>query len=313
MYKYTIILFIILLPLVSFSQSRDQSDWIDFGSTSAAQYLQIAPGTLGPNALLVPRMDYAKVGDESELEVGCHYHQMYGDTAVNSFVRFYWNIAPGRAAVEIWGQPSETFRLINELRDERQIYYDDDGWTTIAGDLLVSTYVQILKDQRIWPDVSINYTLKTTTGDNYDGRYTNASMNYFYLAIAKSLLFDKGPVDEIRLAGMGGFYVWQTNKVMMAQDEGAVMEVGLQLRKESFNFYTEFGGYSGYDAYQFLCDQYGEKTIQGHNDPLILRMRMEKTGKHFNYSAEYQTGFRDYDYQTLRLGVTLHFAARKFK
>ena len=309
MHKYTFIIWLLMCPALAFSQSRNTSDWINFGSTHFAKWLQIAPGKLGPNALPIPRMDYALIGDESKIEIGAHYHQMTGDTAINSYFNYRWNIAPGRAVVEIWGEPSETFRLTNDVRDERQIYYDDNGWSTEAGDLLISTYVQLLKNKKYIPDLSLNYTLKTTTGVNWNGRYTDASMNYFYLAAGKSIRFKGSILDEIRIAALCGFYVWQTNKVEMAQDEGPVIEAGIQLHKKDFIFYTEFGGYSGYDAYEFMERGTGQDRIQGYNDPLILRTRLEKTGRHFNFTVEYQHGFRDYFYETFRLGIIYHFKA----
>lgn len=309
MYKYNFIIWLLLFPVIAFSQSRNMSNWIDFGGSHFAKWLQIAPGKLGPNALPVPRMDYALVDDESKIEIGAHYHQMPGDTAINSYFNWHWNLAPGRVVMEIWGEPSETFRLSNELRDQRQIYYDDNGWSTEAGDLLISTYVQLLKNKKYFPDLSLNYTLKTTTGVNWNGRYTDASMNYFYLAAGKSILFKGSFVNEIRIAALCGFYVWQTNKVEMAQDEGRVIEAGIQLHAKGFIFYTEYGGYMGYDAYEFMERGSGQDRIQGFNDPLILRTRLEKTGKHLNFTVEYQTGFRDYFYQTFRLGIIYHFKA----
>lgn len=307
-----IFLLLVTLPFYALSQSRDVSNWIDFGGDNPAKWLQIAPGKLGPNALPVPRMDWARVGMENKIEAGAHYHYMPGDTAINSYISLYWVVAPGRVAVEIWGEPSETYHMTNEVRDERQIYYDDKGWTTEAGDLVISTYIQVLKETKWIPGVSVSYTLKTTTGDNLNGRYTNAEMNNFYLAIGKSFYFEKRFIDEIRVAGLLGFYVWQTNKVAMGQDEGRLMEMGLQLRKKTFSLYTEFGGYQGWNAYKYLDKISGLNQIQGNDNPLILRARLEKTGKHFNYTFEYQTGIRDYHYQTFRLGVIYHFQARKF-
>jgi hypothetical protein len=302
---------LLLIPLFACPQTRDRSNWIDFGGDHINKYLQIAPGKLGPNALPVPRMDWAKVGVENKVEAGVHYHYMTGDTAVNSYFSMYWVIAPGRAAVEIWGVPSESFHMTNAVRDNRQIYYDDNGWTTESGDLIISTYIQLLKETKWIPGVSISYTLKTTTGGNLNGRYTDAEMNNFYLAAGKSFCFTKGPIDEIRIAGMLGFYVWQTNKSVMGQDEGRLNEIGIQLRKKSFSLYTEFGGYQGWGAYEFL-EKPGENRIEGNDNPLILRSRLEKTAKHFDFTLEYQTGFRDYHYQTFRLGAIYHFQARKF-
>lgn len=306
MNKYSFII-CFFIPFLASSQSRDTKNWIDFGGNHATKWIQYAPGKMGPNALLVPKMDYARIGNESKLEFAAHYHQMTGDTAINSFISWLWNFAPGKASVEIWGQPSETFRLSNDLRDDRQIYYDDEGWMTQAGDLLISTYIQIFKDIKYLPDVSINYTLKTTTGDDYHARYTDASMNYFYLAAGKSFYVKSLILDEIRIAGLLGFYVWETNKVEVAQDEGKVFEAGIQLRKGKFVLYNEFGGYEGYDAYEYMDRSLGLDRIQGNNDPLILRSRIEKTGRHFNFTAEYQHGFRDYHYETFRLAVIYHF------
>ncbi|HPS13895.1 MAG TPA: hypothetical protein PLB87_11500 [Prolixibacteraceae bacterium] len=312
MHTRIILILFLLFPLIALSQNRDRSNWIDFGGDSPSKWLQIAPGKLGPNALPVPDMDYACVGNENKIELGAHYHFMTGDTAINSFASFYWVIAPGRAAVRIYANPTETFHMTNEVRDERQINSDDAGWTTEAGDLLVTTYIQVLKEKKYIPGVSIAYTIKTTTGGNLNGRYTDAEMNNFYLAAGKSFHFDKGIIDEVRIAGLLGFYVWQTNKVAMTQDEGRLYEAGLQLRKKTYNLYAEVGGYYGWDPYEYLDRMSGLDQIQGNDDPLILRTRFEKTGKQFDFKLEYQTGFRDYHYQTFRLGITYRFKARIF-
>jgi hypothetical protein len=304
-----IIFFLVVftMPLSVFSQTRDYSNWIDFGGSNVGKWLQIAPAKLGPNALPVPEIDWAQVGEYSNVEAGAHYHHMPGDTALNSFFSFYWDIAPNRAAVKIWGQPTETFRLSNELRNDRQIYYDDTGWITHGGDLFISTYIQIFNEQKFIPAFSISYTLKTTTGGNKHGRYTDASMNWFYLATGKSFFFENSIIDELRVAGLLGFYVWQTNKVEMAQDEGPVFVGGIKLRKGRYNLHADIGGYTGYDAYEFIDRTNGEDRIQGNNDPLVLRTSLEHTGNRFGFSFEYQTGFRDYHYNTFRLGVVYRF------
>ena len=312
MHKYIILTGVLFFTFQLNAQRAHKTNWIDFGGSHSSQYLQIAPAKMGPNALPVPLMDYALIGDESKLELGAHYHQMEGDTAINSYFSWKWNIAPGRAIVEFWCQPSETFHMTNDVRDFRQVWYDDEGWITEVGDLWISTYIQILKDKKYLPDLTINYTCKTTTGSNHNARYTDANLNYFYLAAGKSFLPDSKIIDEIRTAAFLGFYVWQTNKVEMAQDEGPVFEFGLQLRKGAYSWFNEFGGYSGYDAYKFMNRYLGEGTVKGYNDPLIFRTRFEKAGEKFNYTLEYQTGFRDYNYQTFRLGVIYHFKAKQW-
>ncbi|HKK82286.1 MAG TPA: hypothetical protein VJ909_08555 [Prolixibacteraceae bacterium] len=311
MKKTTLLILFSFLTLLLNAQNRHNNDWIDFGQEGwgPAQWLQIAPGKMGPNALPVPKMDYARVGVNHQFEVSAHYHQMTGDTTINSDISFYWAVVPKKVAVEIWGQPSETYRTTNDVRDERQIWYDDEGWTTEPGDLFVSTYIQLTRDKKHLPDISINYTLKTTTGDNLHARYTNASMNYFYLAAGKSFYPNSLLIDEIRIAALAGFYVWQTNIKDMAQNEGPVYEFGIKIKKRNISIYTELGGYSGYGVYDFINPIIGGGTsIEDADDPLVYRAGIEKAGLKFNFMAEFQSGLNnDYPFNTLRLGVTYKF------
>lgn len=293
--------FLFLFAFISvFGQSRSTKGWIDFGSRHVNRWLQIAPDKMGPNALPVPWMDYASLDSLSNVEFGLHAHHMEGDQAVNSYISFYWSVVPKRVVVNIWGFPSETFLMTNAVRDDRQIYYDNTGWITNPGDLWISTFVQLIRGHKNWPDLSMNYSFKTTTGWATHARYTEAGANYFYGALGKSFYPKKGFIDEVRLAALGGFYVWQTNKVELAQDEGPLYEVGLILKHKTISWTNEVGGYSGYDAYDFI-------GVTGDNDPLIYRTRLTRTGERFLWKLEYQGGFHDYHYKTIRFSVAYRF------
>ena len=289
-----------------FGQSRPTKDWIDFGSNHINKWLQIAPAKMGPNSLPVPDMDYALIDTISNFEVGVHSHFMEGDRAVNSYMSIYWCVVPRRVAVKIWGFPTETFQMDNSVRDDRQIYYDDTGWITNPGDLWISTFIQLVKGHKKWPDLVLNYSNKTTTGWATHARYTEAGANYFYGALGKSIYPKKGFLDEIRLAFLGGFYVWQTNKVELAQDEGPLYQFGLEVTHKDLSWANEIGGYHAYDAYDYI-------GVNGDNDPLIYRIRFKKTGQRFDWKVEYQTGLHDYHYQTFRFSVAYRFRFRKPK
>ena len=302
--RISILSILVLTVYIGFGQSRPTKGWNDFGSSHVNKWLQIAPGTLGPNALPVPFMDYALIDSVSNIEAGIHGHFMDGDKAVNSYFSFYWAVAPKRVVVQLWGFPSETFQTDNSVRDKRQIYYDDTGWITQFGDIWISTYIQLLRDKKIWPDITINYSAKTTTGGAIQGRYTDAPANYYYIAFGKSYHPKKGFIDEFRIALMGGFYVWQTNKVELAQDEGLMYELGLDLKHKNFSWRNEIGCYNGYDAYQY---QFPE--IPPANDPLIYRTNLKYSTKRFDCKLEYQTGLYDYHYNTFRMTVFYTFRA----
>lgn len=282
------------------AQSRKTGNWFDFGSSHISKWIQVAPGKLGPNALPVPEMDYALVGTRSGLEIGAHANIMKGDSSVNSYMAFHWAVVPEKVAVKVWGIPSETFRTTNEVRDERQIYYDDMGWITNGGDLWISTYIQLLRNKRLLPELVLNYSMKTTTGAILQGRYTDAPAHYFYLAAGKSFFPEASFVNEIRLAGMGGIYIWQTNKVEMAQDEGPVFQAGIMLRHKRFLLYNEAGGYDGYGAYGFM-------DVADYNNPVVYRARLQRQGKHIDWKLEYKTGWIDYNYTTLKLELVYNF------
>ncbi len=281
-------------------QSRSTRDWTDFGSSHVNKWMQIAPAKMGPNALPVPSMDYARIGKSSGIEVGAHAHVMKGDTAVNSYLSLNWVVVPEKVEVRVWGNPSETFRMNNEVRDERQVYYDDSGWITHQGDIWVSTRIQLLKDHRRLPDFILQYSLKTTSGSMKHGRYSDAGVHHFYAATGKSFYPGTSFPDEIRVAGLGGFYVWQTNKVEMAQDEGPLLEAGIELRQKNLSFFGEAGGYFGADAYDYI-------GVTGDNDPLVYRLRLLRTGSVFEWKAEYMAGVQDYHYHTFKLGMVWRF------
>ena len=302
--RSTVIPLFVLMHFLAFGQSRPTGGWIDFGSEHTNKWLQIAPAKLGPNSLPVPIMDYAKLYSLSNIETGVHAHFMEGDKAINSYFSLYWSVVPQRVAVHVWGFPNETFQTGNQVRDERQIYYDDTGWVTQVGDLWISTTIQVLKDKKILPDITINYSSKTTTGGAIQGRYTDAPANYYYIAFGKSLFPKKGFIHEIRVAAMGGFYVWQTNKVELAQDEGALYEFGIDLKHKNWSWKNEIGGYSGYDAYRYI-------GVRGSNDPLVYRTNIKTAGERTDWILEYQTGLHDYLYQTFRFSMAYKFGHNK--
>ena len=147
---------------------------------------------------------------------------------------FTWCVVPGRVMVKLWGNPDETFQMDNSVCDERQIFYDDTGWMTNAGDLWISTFIQLVREKNNWPDIVLIYSAKTTTGYSKHARYTDAPANYYYVAFGKSFFPRKSFLNEIRLSAMGGFYVWQTNKVEMEQDEGPLFGFGLKLSHKNW-------------------------------------------------------------------------------
>ncbi len=72
----------------------------------------------------------------------------------------------------------------------------------------------------------------------------------------------------------------------------------------------DLGGYKGYDAYEFVDRHMGTDRIEGLNDPLVYRFRLEHQAPRFGISGEYQAGIRDYAYQSVRLNVSYRWASK---
>ena len=167
-----------------------------------------------------------------------------------------------------------------------------------AGDVYVSTDIQLLKARKFAPDITLRAAIKTASGGSFDkARYYDNPGYFFDLGVGKSLYFGKGKTFpyadatdakvELRFAGSAGFLCWQTDN---GRQNDAVM-YGLQmlLKSEYVSLRAVWSGYVGWE--------------KDGDRPMTIKARLAGHIKGFEPFAEYQYGIKDYPFHQVRVGL----------
>lgn len=245
-----------------------------------SQATGIAPAYFGPNAFPIPDMSDGETYDHLQLEVAADgYFGFKGTRTADLFARVHIPLFTRWANLSVWMPVYEW-------------YAQDDGRGSGAGDVYLSTDIQVLHGHwfkspqaQYIPHITVRAGMKTASGGQYERRRHYDSPGYFFdLSIGESLPI--GPVS-LRLAGSAGFLCWQTDN---GRQNDAVM-YGLQaaLRYEFVSLQATWGGYAGWEK---------------HGDaPMSIKIRAAGYVKGFEPFVQYQYGIHDYPFHHLRIGL----------
>lgn len=263
------------------------------GITPWRFFLNIAPASLGPNALPVLHLQRGLIRDQAEIELRPEYHFNEGDHTYDIFLRSYLPLATDRVALEVFMVTFERYHFSDAIRDERNARVENGEGQTV-GDVFISTIIQVLKDKGQFPDLALSIQLKTASGGSVeDARYTDAPAYAFDISAGKSLPFFNSSSTSIRLYGMLGFYVWQIYHLSHRQNDAIAYGTGATLSFPKWELTNDFSGYAGYT---------------GNGDiPLIYRIDVTRKQKKLDWRVGYQVGIHDFPYQTIRLSMIYHF------
>ena len=170
----------------------------------------IAPAYFGPNALPVPDMLDGRTQDKLRIELAADgYFGYQKDQTADLFARIYVPLWTPRVNLTVWMPIMEWYRMTPEhqrtcrLQDTTQIAGHE------AGDVYISTDIQVLKARKYTPDIAFRAAFKTASGGSFDkARYFDNCAYWFDLAVGKSIYYKE---FEFRLAGSLGFFCWQTD------------------------------------------------------------------------------------------------------
>ena len=131
-------------------------------------------------------------------------------------------------------------------------YSQEDGTGSGAGDVYISTDVQILhnawfktNNAKYIPQMTIRLGMKTASGEQFSRRRHYDSPGYFFdLAMGQSI-----PIKDLdlRLAGSIGFLCWQTSDAR--QNDAVMYGLLAKLSHHYFSVQAEWGGYVGWERY----------------------------------------------------------------
>ena len=270
----------------------------------------IAPAFFGPNALPVPDMLDGRTQDKLRIELAADgYFGYQKDQTADLFARIYVPLWTPRVNLTVWMPVMEWYRMTPErqrtcrLQDTAQIAGHE------AGDVYVSTDIQILKARKYTPDIAFRAAFKTASGGSFDkARYFDNSGYWFDLAVGKSLYFGSNsasgptsnsvsgptsnsaavqPLFELRLAATLGFLCWQTDN--SRQNDALMYGVQLLLKHQFVSLQATWGGYMGWE-------KYGDR-------PMTIKARIAGHIKGFEPFVAYQYGIKDYPFHQIRIGL----------
>ena len=297
---------LIALPVIlwsgqSFAQGQVNWDWwctntgqaIGCPTDSWVDYISISPGGMGPNALPVPSVAKGRVDNELSLELGAQAHFGAGDNTQNLWTYLNVNLAKDIASLVIYAIPQEHFDVSDQTRNKRMLsgeYFEPEGFA--KGDVYFGMEIQILKDRPKGPDLLLRAVTKTASGSETGGARFTDSPGYF-IDVSAGKDFQLGEENKwLRPYANLGFYAWQTYDRKHPQNDAPMYGLGLDLILNKNSFSTSLSGYAGWK-------DNGDK-------PLVYRLEYTRKAKTFNYLAQYQLGFNDFDYTSLKLSIIYH-------
>ncbi len=283
------LIFIFMISTFACHAQIDYSWWNQIhhwdGITSWQNYMTISSAYLGPNALPVPETSKGVIDSSAQFEVGGDVHFNRGDYTQDGFVRGFLPFHNHRFAISIDVIPIEFFQTDTIIRDMRASR-GRSGKGKAGGDIYFTTYLQVLRDRKNYPDVSIRAALRTASGTNLgEARYTDGPGYYFDVSVGKKIKLKTN--WSMRWYGMVGFYVYQTFDILHLQDDCLLYGGGLDLNYKNFFLSEELAGYSGY--------------LKNGDKPQVLRSSIGWNGKSVLVKASFQNAIRDFPSERVRI------------
>ncbi|MBR2167944.1 MAG: hypothetical protein IJ920_06515 [Paludibacteraceae bacterium] len=267
----------------------------------------IAPAFFGPNALPVPDMLDGRTQPALRMELATDGFFGYEkDKTADLYARVNIPLWTDRVNLSVWMPIMEWYSMTLERQRTCRLQDKEPIQGHEAGDVYVSTDIQLLKARKYTPDIAFRAALKTASGGSFDkARYFDSPGYWFDVAVGKSMYIGKGvsAMDnentflELRLAGSLGFLCWQTDN---GRQNDALM-YGLQLfaKAKYVSLRATWGGYMGWE--------------KSGDCPMSIKAQVNGHIKGFEPFVAYQYGIKDYPFHQLRIGLAYNLDILKYK
>jgi hypothetical protein len=168
-------------------------------------------------------------------------------------------------------------------------------WHNVAGDIYVSTNIQVLHGdwfKKSWsyiPSAVARIGIKTASGGDFENRRFIDAPGYFLdLTLAEKIEFENSWARSVSIAGAIGFYCWQTGRA--EQNDAYMYGLRAEFEARYLRLIAEWGGYSGW---------------QNNGDcPMTIKAKLGvPCPLGFEPYVAYQYGIRDWGYHEVRIGV----------
>ncbi|REJ80821.1 MAG: hypothetical protein DWQ44_04880 [Bacteroidetes bacterium] len=294
---------LIILILLSHVHVRAQDEflwWVEKhdwdGISHWSRYMTFSTSFMGPSALPVPEVRKGNFEKRFEVEQMAGAHFSKGENTLDFFSRVLLPIAESKAALEFFVMPLEFFDTDTITRDVRAAR-TREGKGHSGGDIYIASLIQIASGRKNFPDIMLELTLRTASGTRLrDARHTDAPGYYMNLSSGKTISLGQDRKDSLRPHVMAGFYSWQTNDPDHFQNDAFLYGAGLDYIRDAFSVSATLSGYSGY--------------LNNGDSPLVFRAEGKWGFRNKDIKLWYRKGLKDFDYQSIRVGVILHFSMK---
>ena len=300
---------VFILLTVSLFARAEEEPLVPIERSDYSRPTGIAPYYFGPNAFPIPDMLDGRTESRLRLELaGDGYFGFQKDRTTDVFIRAYIPLFTDRVNLTLWMPVMEWYKMTTERQRTCRLQDSVVMSGHEAGDVYISTDIQLLKARKYAPDIVLRAAMKTASGGGFEKARQYDDPGYFFdLAIGKSLYFGRGKtfpytdseetVVELRFAGSAGFLCWQTDN---GRQNDAVM-YGLQmlLKTEYVSLRTTWSGYVGWE-------KYGDR-------PMSIKATLAGHIHNFEPYITYQYGIKDYPFHQVRIGLAYPIDILKYR
>jgi hypothetical protein len=252
---------------------------------------------MGPNALPVPEALFMPVSDRIEFETRISAHVSSEENSKDLYLRLNYPVVPEIVSLELSNSIVEYYSITREQQLQRKILNSElnhqkpniTGFSN--GDICLTTMVQVFKNKR-FPDLVLRASLRTASGNDRENmRHVDAPGYFFDATFSKKISYNSELVDHIGVHFSSGFYCWQTYDDFHPQNDAFLAIIGGNIIGGKIMINGNIGGYFGY---------------MGNGDqPVVVRTNIGYSTKKMMFALGFQKGIHDFDYTSLRLGLTL--------
>lgn len=252
----------------------------------------------GPNALPVIDMSAGETSDKLSVEISGSYFRGFNQS--NTFtpnLRLNIPLFTRWVNLEAWYSVMDFYSMQNTKCTIHNLttLYPLSHWHNVAGDIYVSTNIQVLHHQ--WfkkslpymPSAVIRIGIKTASGGDFENkRFIDAPGYFLDLTLAEKINWENKWAKSFSLAGSIGFYCWQTGQA--EQNDAYMYGLRAEFEAQYLRLMAEWGGYTGW---------------QNNKDcPMVIKCKLGvPCPLGFEPYVAYQYGIRDWEYHEFRVGV----------
>ncbi len=267
----------------------------------------ISPYYFSPNAFPIPDMLTGEVSPTLRIELSGDYYIGFAkdkteDIAFNLRIPLFTD----RVNLTLWMPMMEFYQNTLERQRIQGLQDTVEMSGHLAGDLYLSTDIQVLRHRRWIPDIAIRAALRTASGGGYSkARYYDSPGYFFDATVGEVFPIEPSTfLQELRLVGSVGFLCWQTDNGR--QNDAVMYGVMLKWKTKYFSLSEVFSGYTGWE------DEH-KNHPDAHDAPMSLKTTIAGYYKGFECSLMYQYGLRDYPFHQLRLSVAYNIDILKYR